>query len=142
MVPLCVVFGAMIGFYIASMMATTAANAIFLQCTSTFWVVPLGLIFLKERPDKRLLIGIALATVGVIAIVVAGHGGTPTETRGVAFGLASGVGYAIIVIGMRFLRELDSIWLNAVFNLGGALFLAAWIAASGEQSPGRHSRKV
>ena len=132
MLPICVVFGAMVGLYIASMKATTAANAIFLQCTSTFWVVPLGLIVLKERPDLRSLIGIALATIGVVAIVSHGHGGTPTETRGIAYGLASGVGYAVTVIGMRGPRDLDSIWLSAIFNLGGSLVLAAWILSTGQ----------
>ncbi len=132
MVPLCMVFGAMIGFYIASMMATTAANAIFLQCTSTFWVVPLSLVFLHERPDTRSLVGIGLATIGVVAIIAWGHGGTPAETRGVAFGLASGVGYAIVVVGMRYLRDFNSLWLSAVCNLGGALFLGAWIILNGD----------
>src|SRR5689334_11555749 len=41
MIPLGLCFGAMTGLYIAAIKATTAANAIFLQCTSTFWTIPL-----------------------------------------------------------------------------------------------------
>jgi DME family drug/metabolite transporter len=131
MLPLCLTFGAMIGLYIAAIKATTAANAIFLQCSSTFWVVPLGLIFLRERPDRRSLIGIALATAGLVAIVGFGHHGGPAETRGIALGLGSGVGFAVVMIGMRGLRDLDPLWLSAVNNLGGAIALGAWIVATG-----------
>src|SRR5262249_4761685 len=53
MVPLGLVFGAMSGLFLGSVKATTAANAIYLQYTATFWVVPLGMMFLGERPDRR-----------------------------------------------------------------------------------------
>ena len=33
----------MIGMYIAAIKYTTAANAILLQCTATFWLIPLGM---------------------------------------------------------------------------------------------------
>lgn len=131
MVPLALVFGAMIGSYLAAVKATTAANAIFLQCTATFWVVPLGLLLLKERPDRRSLLGIALATLGVVAIVGLGRDGRPGEARGIALGLASGVAYALVMIGMRGLRGLDPRWLSAANNLGGAVALGLWIAATG-----------
>ncbi len=129
--PLCLTFGAMIGLYIAAVKATTAANAIFLQCSATFWVVPLGLIFLKERPDRRSMIGIGLATVGIIAIVGFGHHGGADETRGVALGLASGFAFAVVMIAVRGLRDLDPLWLSAVSNLGGSLALGAWIVGTG-----------
>src|SRR5262249_6525774 len=53
MVLCCLVFGAMTGLYIAAVKATTAANAIFLQCTSTFWIIPFSVLLLGERPDRR-----------------------------------------------------------------------------------------
>lgn len=127
MIPLGLVFGAMTGFFLASMKATTAANTIYLQYTATFWVVPLAYIFLGERPDRRALAGIALAMLGIGLIVRYGHSGRPDEWRGILFGVASGVGYAVVVIGMRGLRGLDPIWLSAVNNLGGAGALFAWM---------------
>jgi drug/metabolite transporter (DMT)-like permease len=131
MLPSALVFGAMTGFYIAAVKATTAANAIFLQCTSTFWVVPFGFLFLRERPDRRALAGIALAMVGIAAIVLYGHDPSrSTEGRGIALGLASGVGYALVVVSMRGLRDVDPVWLSAINNLGGALVLGAWIRLS------------
>jgi drug/metabolite transporter (DMT)-like permease len=130
MVPIGLVFGAMIGLYIGSIKATTAANAIFLQCSATVWMVPLGALFLREQPDRRALLGIALAAPGIATIVLFGHKGTPTEWLGVSLGLASGVAYAGVVIGMRGLRDLDPIWLSATNNLGGALALGCWMLAT------------
>jgi drug/metabolite transporter (DMT)-like permease len=129
MVPLALVFGAMIGLYLGAVKATTAANAIFLQYTAPFWIVPLGMIFLHERPDRRALLGIALAMVGVAAIV--GYGARPGEGRGIALALASGVGYAGVVVALRGLRGLDSLWLSAFANLAGAVLLALWLVAAG-----------
>jgi drug/metabolite transporter, DME family len=130
LVPLGLAFGAMTGFYIAAIKATTAANAIFLQCSATFWTVPLSALFLRERPDRRSVLGIALASVGVATILLRGSGGGPDEPLGIALGLASGVGYAAAVVGMRGLRDLDPLWLSGVTNLAGALALGAWIVAT------------
>ena len=126
MIPLGLIFGAMTGLFLAAMKTTTAANVIFLQYSATFWVVPLSLLFLGERPDRRSLAGIGLAMIGLGVIVRFGHGGGP-EWKGVALGLASGVAYAGVVIGMRGLRGLDPVWLSAVNNLAGALALGAWM---------------
>lgn len=131
MVPLGLVFGAMTGLFLASMKATTAANTIYLQYTATFWVVPLALVFLGERPDRRAAVGIALAMGGIGVIVLLGHSGRPEEWKGIALGVGSGVGYAAVVVGMRGLRGLDPIWLSAVNNLGGAFALLAWMTAGG-----------
>src|SRR5207248_1183411 len=89
MVLLGLCFGAMTGLYIAAIKATTAANAIFLQCTSTFWTIPLSAWLLRERPDRRSVLGIALATLGIAAIVLYGYDGRPDEGWGIALGLAS-----------------------------------------------------
>lgn len=127
MIPLGLIFGAMTGLFLASMKATTAANTIYLQYTATFWLVPLGYIFLGDRPDRRALVGIGLAMVGIGVIVGYGHSGGHEEWKGIALGLASGVAYSGVVIGMRGLRGLDPIWLSAVNNLAGAVALGLWM---------------
>lgn len=133
MIPNVIVFAAMIASYIAAIKLTTAANAIFLQETACFWMVPLSLVFLGERPDRRSLVGIALALVGIAAIVTRGYSGRPGEGWGVALALASGLAYAWVAVGLRRLRGLDPTWLSAVNNLGGAIALAigtfAWGAS-------------
>jgi drug/metabolite transporter (DMT)-like permease len=130
MLPAGLIFGAMIGLYIAAIRATTAANAIFLQCSATLWMVPLSALLLRERPDRRSLLGIAVAAPGIAGIVLFGHGGTAVEWLGVACGLASGLAYACVVIAMRGLRDLDPVWLSGINNLGGALALGAWMLAT------------
>jgi drug/metabolite transporter (DMT)-like permease len=131
MLPLGLIFGAMTACYLAAVKATTAANAIFLQYTATFWVVPLGMIFLRERPDRHARVGIALAMLGIALIVGWGYDGRPDEWRGIALGVASGLGFAAVATGMRGLRSLDPIWLSAVYNLLGAVALGSWMVAGG-----------
>lgn len=128
--PLGLCFGAMTGFYIGAIKATTAANAIYLQCTATFWTIPLSAWLLGERPDRRAVLGIALATLGIAAIVLYGYDGRPNEEAGIALGLASGLAYAVVAIGLRGLRDLDPIWLSAINNLLGAGALGTWIVLS------------
>jgi drug/metabolite transporter (DMT)-like permease len=130
MAPVVVVFGAMIGLYIAAVKLTTAANAIFLQCTATFWLVPASVLLFREPVSRRDLVGIVLAMVGCLAIVAMGRGGRPGEGLGIAAGIASGCAYAVIVLSLRSLRTLDPIWLSAVNNLGGALTLGGWVLAT------------
>ena len=131
LIPLGVVFGAMVAFFLGAVKTTTSANAIFLQCTSTFWVVPLSAILLHERPDRRARVSIALAMVGILAIVGWGYDGRPHEWQGIVLGLASGITYACIAVSLRGLRELDPIWLSTVLNLlgirgAGILGLGQW----------------
>jgi drug/metabolite transporter (DMT)-like permease len=132
MIPLGLIFGAMTATYLGAVKLTTAANAIYLQYTATFWLVPLGMIFLRERPDRRTRVGIALAMVGIALIVGWGYDGRPGEWKGVLLGLASGLGFAAVATGMRGLRDLDPIWLSAVYHLLGAFSLGIWMTLAGD----------
>lgn len=125
------IFGVMIGLYLGSIRATTAANAVFLMCSASLWVVPLGALILREHPGRRALVSVLIALPGVVAIAGFGHGQTATEWRGVALGLGSGLLYALTMILMRRMRDFDPLWLSAVNNLGGALTLAALTLAWG-----------
>ncbi len=135
MIPLGIAFGTMTGFYLAAIKLTTAANAIYLQYTATFWVIPLGMLFLGERPSRRAVAGVGLAMVGIAIIVARGYDGRPDEWKGVALGLASGVSFAIIATGMRGLREHDPRWLSIVYNILGATTLGVWMILSGRGIP-------
>jgi len=133
MVPLGLIFGAMIGLYLASIKATTAANAIYLQCSAIFWTIPLSAVLLREKVDRRSVAGIAVALAGIALIVVKGRDGRPSEGLGIALGLASGITYAIVIVGLRLFRDLDATWLASFVNLAGAGFLGLWlVATSGE----------
>jgi len=130
MAPLGLAFGGMTGLYLGSVKGTTAANAIILQCTAAIWMVPLGRLFLGERADRRSLLAIGLAGLGFAVIAAFGRDGRPGESAAVALGLSSGLMYALVVIGMRGLRDLDPLWLSSVNNLGGAATMAGWLLAT------------
>jgi DME family drug/metabolite transporter len=130
MVPLALAFAATMGCYLAAVKATTAANAIFLQCSGTFWTIPLAALLLREKPDSRSVLGIALAMVGVALIVARGYDGRAGEGFGIVMGLAAGLGYAAIVVGLRGLRDLDPTWLAAFNNGSTAGFLGLWLLAT------------
>ncbi len=125
-------FAAMTGMYIAAIKATTAANAIFLQCSATAWVVPIGWLWLHEKPDRRTLAGVGLAMLGIACIILpelagsgSGHG------LGMLLGVASGVAYGTVVVGLRASRGDDPLWLSAWNNTAGGLILAMVAAACG-----------
>lgn len=130
LVPLGLVFALTMGSYLVAVKATTAANAIFLQNSASFWTIPLAALMLRERPELRSVAGIALAMLGVALIVARGGDGRPGEGFGIAMGLASGLGYALIVVGLRGLRDLDPTWLSCVNNASTAGFLGLWLVAS------------
>ncbi|WZO98960.1 DMT family transporter [Isosphaeraceae bacterium EP7] len=130
LLPLGLAFGAMTGLYLTSVKLTSAANAIFLQCTATLWTVPIGLILLRERPSRREMAGIAMAMVGIITIVAWGRAEgniRPRDGEGILLGLTSGIAYAAVVVGLRALRDLDPLWTSAAGNLVAAATLGAWL---------------
>lgn len=131
--PLGVAFGAMVATFLGSVKTTTAANAIFLQCTSVFWVVPLSAIYLGERPDRRAAVSIALALFGIVLIVGWGYDGRPNEWQGIALGLTCGIITACVSVSLRGLRGLSPIWLSAALNLLGTLALGLWSGLSGQR---------
>jgi len=125
-------FAVMTGTYIAAIRATTAANAIFLQCSATAWVVPIGWFWLHEKPDRRTLAGVGLALLGIGFIILpelagsgSGHG------LGMMLGLTSGVAYGTVVVGLRACRNDQPLWLSAWNNAAGGLILAGSAAACG-----------
>ena len=126
LLPLGAAFGVMVACFLGSVKTTTSANAIFLQCTSVFWVVPLSAFYLGERPDRRARVSIAMALLGIVLIVGWGYDGRPNEWQGIALGLASGIITACVSVSLRGLRGLSPIWLSAALNLLGTAALGLW----------------
>lgn len=129
MLPLVFIFAGMTAVYISSVTLTTAANAIFLQYSSALWTVPASLLILRERPDRRTIAGSVVAAIGIGLIVVLNRGqGGPNDRLGILLGLGSGLGYGLVAVLMRGLRDVNAMWLSVVNNLGGALVLGAGLA--------------
>ncbi|MBI3097497.1 MAG: DMT family transporter [Planctomycetes bacterium] len=94
-----------LAFALANRM-TTAANTIFLQSTSPVYVVLLGAWLLKEPARKRDLAILALAVAGLLLIFLSPEEAVataPAPERGNAIALASGIGWALTVIGLRWI---------------------------------------
>ncbi len=145
LIPLSVVFTVMCITYLTAVVMTTAANAIWLQCTSPWWVLLMTLVFLRERPGWREMVPLAFGGLGVGLILsmefdvfgsgvqtVAGAGVAPGYARlGVLCGLASGLTYGCVAVLMRLLRDHDAAWIVALPHLVAAAVMLPWVVAQG-----------
>lgn len=87
---------------------TTAANTILLQATAPIYVVLLAPWLLRERPRARDLVSLAIIAVGLVLIVrgeITPGLTAPNPALGNALALASGVGWALTVVGLRWLAS-------------------------------------
>ena len=125
LVPLCFAFLVMNITYLSAMSLTTAANAIWLQSTAPWWVFLVGVLLLGEPfpADQRLplvLGGIGLAI--ILAFELQGQ-----AQGGVLCGLVSGFSYAGVVLSLRALRGLDTVWIVSLALLVTAAALLPYV---------------
>jgi drug/metabolite transporter (DMT)-like permease len=100
-------FGATALFVVANTM-TTAANAIFLQSAAPLWIVLFGPWLLHERPTRRDLVTLLGVGAGMALFFVApaAEAATaPNPRLGDWIAIASGVSFALLLIGMRWLAR-------------------------------------
>jgi drug/metabolite transporter, DME family len=134
LVPLTLCFTGMNITYLTAVTLTTAANAIWLQSTAPWWVFLIGIGLLGDPAVRRDLVPLGFAVLGVGTILFFELQG---QTRpGVLCGLASGVGYAAVVIFMRRLRDQDSAWLVALNHAVTVLVLLPWMVQQGVRPSG------
>ena len=140
LLPLAAVFTGMCIAYLSAVVMTTAANAIWLQATSPWWVLLLSTVLLRERIARREWIPLVFGGLGVGLILscelLPGLGGADLAARpharlGVVLGLASGALFGCVAMLMRQLREHDAAWVVALPHLATALLMAPWVAAHG-----------
>jgi len=95
-------------FFVVANALTTAANTIFLQSTAPLWVVLLGPLLLRERPrrsDLWLLLGVAAGMVLFFVAPATESRTAPAPRLGDLFALASGVGFGLLLLGLRWLSR-------------------------------------
>jgi DME family drug/metabolite transporter len=100
-------FGATCLFVVANAL-TTAANAIFLQSTAPLWLVLLGPWLLHERPTRTDLITLVGVGLGMTLFFVAparAVATAPDPRLGDWVAVASGISYALLLAGMRWLAR-------------------------------------
>ncbi len=128
LVPMTAVFALMNYTYLSAMAEGSAANAIWLQSTAPVWVLLVGVLVFGERATGRDLLLVLFSAAGVAVILVYElRGASP---KAVMWGLASGLFYGGVVLGLRQLRGMDSTWLAAMNHLVTSVALAAFALGS------------
>lgn len=85
---------------------TTAASAIFLQSTAPLWLAVLSPLLLREPPSRRDLVTLLAVGAGMVLCLLApttAVATAPNPALGNWIALGSGVGYAGLLLGMRWL---------------------------------------
>lgn len=102
-------FGATCLFVVANTL-TTASNAIFLQSTAPLWVVLLGPLLLRERTTRADLVVLGGVGLGMAAFFMAPADAlatAPNPRLGDWIAVASGISYALLLLGLRWLARRD-----------------------------------
>lgn len=100
-------FLATCGFVVANTL-TSAANTIFLQATAPLWVAVLSPLLLREPPTRRDVLTMLGILVGMALFFTAPaqqSATAPSPRLGDMFALASGVGFGLLLLGMRWLSR-------------------------------------
>ena len=131
LVPMTLCFTLMCIAYMTAMVRTTAANAIWLQATSPWWVLLLTVTLLREPVVRRDLIPLVFGLLGVGTILVFVLGIHNQDRSGVLWGLTAGLTYACVVTMTRRLRGHDAAWLVGLNHLVAVLVMLPWILSLG-----------
>ncbi len=102
------------------------STAAILLYTAPTIVMLLSAVFFKERITGVKLAALALAFAGCCLVSGVGGGGVPLTTKGLLFGLGSGVGYALYSIFARF--ALDRGYSSTTVNFYSCLLAAVGAA--------------
>ncbi len=116
-------FSALLGLYVGSTKATTAANAIFLQYTAPLYVIALGPLVVGERLRRRQAIPFVISLSG-IAILVLGNWGNG-DAKGLWMGAGSGLFYGLFFLWLRRTRYADPVAVTFANCLGVAVVFVA-----------------
>jgi drug/metabolite transporter (DMT)-like permease len=125
LIPATLVFAGMNVAYLSAVSLTTAANAIWLQSTAPFWVIAASWLWWRHPFVGRQRAALVLITAGMAVIL--GFESRGQSTAGVTCGVVSGVFYAGVILSLRWLRELGTVWLVAINHLVAAAVLLPFV---------------
>jgi len=112
--------------FVTATKLTTAANAIFIQDTAPLWVLLLSPWLLSETPSRGELLAIPVYAVGLSLFFLDDL--SAGQLTGNLIALASGVAFALSILGLRLLRgdgPAALVWGNV---LGAVVTLPMWSA--------------
>jgi drug/metabolite transporter, DME family len=107
--------------YLSAMVYCEVGLAIWLQYTSPIWVLLMGYLFLGERPPRSDA-GIWLLIICGILVILLGQPGHASGW-GISLGLLSGIGFAGVVVAIRWMRDIDPAWVVFVNHFFTAVVL-------------------
>lgn len=96
-------YAATVVLFVIATKATTAANAIFLQDTAPLWVLLFSPWLLKEKPTRSELFAVPIFLIGLTLFFVDQL--QPSQYVGNLIAIASGVAFALCIMGLRHARE-------------------------------------
>lgn len=115
--------------FVLATSATSAANAIVLQYTSSIWVFALAPLVLGERPDGKTG---AVLLVAVIGIGVLFFGNLSQGFGGLGLALISGFAFGVLTLILRRMRSVDPILVVTLNAVGSGMLLVVPLALRGE----------
>lgn len=107
-VPVAMAYAATLVTFVVANKLTTAANAIFLQSTAPLYLLLLGPLVLREplrRADVVYMLGVAFGITLFFVGTESAVATAPDPPRGNAIALGSGVVYALMLMGLRWLAR-------------------------------------
>ncbi|HUT52037.1 MAG TPA: EamA family transporter [bacterium] len=109
---------------------TTAMNAVAIQYTAPLWIFLALAAAGTIRPTARRAAPMVLAAFGIILFLLEPAAGTSLKGNLVA--IVSGVGFALVIVLFRALRDEHSLTLVSLSNLATALVLFPYILHTGQ----------
>jgi drug/metabolite transporter (DMT)-like permease len=128
-------FAGDLGFWHTSIQLTSVANSTLLANLASIFVTLAAWMFLKQKPTRLFLAGLAAALVGVGLLVHTSLAFSSTGLVGDALGVVTAMFYAGYILAVKGLRDRGetTLHLMAVTSTITALFLFPVALASGEQ---------
>ena len=111
LLPVAVCYAATLISFVLANRLTTAAHAIFLQSAAPIYVLLLGPLLLREPVRTRDMLSVAAVVAGIGCLFVSSPPSAataPDPARGNVVAAASGVAYAFMLVGLRWLARKDS----------------------------------
>lgn len=104
---------------------TTAANAIALQYTAPLWIFAAQVTLRILKPTPRRMMPMLLVVGGIVLFLLEPSQGT--SLKGNLLAVISGIGFGMITVFLRKLRDLPGVTLICLCNLTSALLLLPFI---------------
>mgnify|MGYP003341723798 FL=1 len=121
LVPVALAFAFMNATFVSALALGSSASAVLLQYNAPLWVVLFGWLLWRSRIDRTTTASMALAMAGVACLVM--EGWEEGNLIPVFLALASGVGFAMVLMGLEWLKDLPGAPVTAFNFLTGALVL-------------------